>query len=89
MNSLTAAIYQCRNFFKRHILVQLYKVYVQPVLQYGDLLNGVANKSDLQKKRVAAKQNFSFVIFSFVKRFQSIDELSCKHKLFSVKELHI
>ena len=26
MNSLTAAIYQYKNFFKRHILVQLYKV---------------------------------------------------------------
>ena len=28
MNSLTAAIYQYKNFFNRHILVRLYKVYV-------------------------------------------------------------
>ena len=49
MNSLTAAIYQYKNFFKRHILVRLYKVYVQPVSQYEVLLYGVANKSDLRK----------------------------------------
>ena len=35
MNSLTAATYQYKIFFKRHILVRLYKVYVQPLLQYG------------------------------------------------------
>ena len=51
MNSLTAAIYQYEKIFKRHKLVRLYKVYVQPVLQYGVLLYGVANKSDLNKSK--------------------------------------
>ena len=87
MNSLTAAIYQYKNFFKRHILVRLYKVYVQPVLQYGFLLYGVANKSDLQK--LEWRQSRIFRLLFSAKRFQSIDELRCKHKLFSVKELHI
>ena len=44
--SLTAAIYQYKNYFKRHKLVQLYKIYVQPALQFGVLLYGLANKSD-------------------------------------------
>ena len=87
MNSLTAAIYQYINFFKRHILVRLYKVYVQPVLQYGVLLYGVANKSDLQK--LEWRQSIIFRLLFSAKRFQSIDELRWKHKLFSVKELHI
>ena len=87
MNSLTAAIYQYKIFFKRHILVRLYKIYVQPVLQYGVLLYGVANKSDLQKLEWLQSRIFR-LLFS-AKRFQSIDELRCKHMLFSVKELHI
>ena len=33
MKSLTAAIYQCKNFFSRHKLVRLCKNYVQPILQ--------------------------------------------------------
>ena len=87
MNSLTAAINQYKNFFKRNILVRLYKVHVQPVLQYGVLLYGVANKSDLQK--LEWRQSRIFRLLFSAKRFQSIDELRCKHKLFSVKELHI
>ena len=87
MNSLTAAIYQYKNFFKRHKLVQLYKLYVQPVLQYGVLLNGVANKSDFQKLEWRQSRIFRLLFSSM--RLHSIDELRCKHKLFSVNELHI
>ena len=82
MNSLTAAIYQYKNF-KKHKLVRLYKVYVQPVLQYGVLLNGVANKSDFQKLEWGQSRIFRFLFSSM--RLHSIDELRCKHKLFSVK----
>ena len=87
MISLTAAIYQYKKIFKRLILVWLYKVYVQPVIQYGVLLYGVANKSDLQK--LEWRQSRIFRLLFSAKRFQSIDELRWKHKLFSVKELHI
>ena len=87
MNSLTAAIYQNKSFFKTHILVQLCKVYVQAVLQYGILLYGVANRGNLQK--LEWRQSRIFCLLFSAKRFQSIDELRCKHKLFSVKELHI
>ena len=94
MISLTAALYQYKNFFKRHKLVQLYKIYVQLVLHYGDLLYRVANKSDLQKLEgffclsFSAMSRFFCLLFSAM-RLQSLDELRCKHKLFSVKELHI
>ena len=65
MNSLTAAIYQYKKILKGHKLVRLYKIYVQPVLQYGVLLCGVANKSDLQKLEWRRSRIFCllFVIF--------------------------
>ena len=87
MISLTAALYQYKNFFKRHKLVQLFKIYVQLVLHYGDLLYRVANKRDLQKLE-GWQSRFFCLLFSAM-RLQSIDELRCKHKLLSVKELHI
>ena len=87
MNSLTAAIYQYKNFFKRHKLVRLYKVYVQPVLQYWVLFYGVANKNDLQE--LEWRQSRIFCLLFSATRSQSIDELRYKHKLFSDKELHI
>ena len=47
----------------------------------------MANKSDLQK--LEWRQSRIFRLLFSAKRFQIIGELQCKHKLFSVKELHI
>ena len=41
--------YQYKNRFRRDTLIKLYKLYVQPIFQYGVLIYDCAGKSELKQ----------------------------------------
>ena len=49
--------YQYKNRFRRDTLIKLYKIYVQPVLQYGVLIYNCAGKSELKQLNWSQNHN--------------------------------
>ena len=66
-------------------MLQLYRIYIQPVFQYGVLIYGSANKTDLLA--LEKIQELVWRILSGVKKFNSINNLRQKHRLLSIREL--
>ena len=83
LSTLTAASYQCKNFFKtkKHFF-RCYKIYEQLELQYSVMLYVLADKSDLQKLEWQQSQTVR-LMFS-VERTQSPGEVGTQHKLYLV-----
>ena len=68
-------------------LINYYKTYVQPILQYGILIYGCVKKSNLY---VIHKSQKRFFRITFRKRYRdSISDKLEKLKIASVFELHI
>ena len=67
-------------------MLHLYKIYIQPVLQYGVLIFGSANKTDLLA--LEKIQKLVWRILYGVKKFNSINNIRQKHRLVSIRELH-
>ena len=79
--------YQYKNRFRRDTLIKLYKLYVQPVLQYGVLIYGCAGKSEL--KQLNWSQNHIIRIIFGLKKFNSVRDVREKYKLLTPMELHL
>ena len=67
--------------------MKLYKTYVQPIVQYGVLVYGCGNKTDL-KKIDWAQNRILRLIFS-LKKGVDLSEIRQNFKIFSVFELHV
>ena len=79
--------YQYKNRFRRDALIKLYKLYVQPVLQYGVLIYGCAGKSEL--KQLNWSQTHTIRIKFGLKKFNSVHDVREKYKLLTPMELHL
>ena len=79
--------YQYKNRFRSDTLIKLYKLYVQPVLQYCVLIYGCAGKSEL--KQLNYSQNHLIRIMFGVKKFNSVRDVREKYKLLKPMELHL
>ena len=87
MNKFCAIVYKLRDVMTINQLINYYKMYVQPVLQYGILIYGCVKKSNLYVIHKSQKRFFRIV---FRKRYRdSISDKLEKLKIASVFELHI
>ena len=68
-------------------MVRLYKAYVQPVIHYGALIYGCANKTDL--KDLEWSQNKILRIIFSLEKSESLRDLKNREKNFSIFEIHI
>ena len=68
-------------------MIKLYKIYVQPVLQYGVLIYGCAGKSEL--KQLNSSQNHIIRIIFGLKKFSSVRDVREKYKLLTPMDLHL
>ena len=68
-------------------MVRLYKAYVQPVIHYGALIYGCANKTDL--KDLEWSQNKILRIIFSLEKSESLRDLKNREKIFSIFEIHI
>ena len=68
-------------------MIKLYKLYVQPVLQYGVLIYGCAGKSEL--KQLKWSQNHIIRIIVGLKKFSGVRDVREKYKLLTLIELHL
>ena len=46
LRKITSSLFQLKRFFRQKTMVKFYKAYVQPVIHYGALIYGCANKTD-------------------------------------------
>ena len=69
-----------RQFVKQKRLLHLYKIYIKPVFQYGVLIYGSA---------LVKIQLMVWRMFFGVKKFNSITSIRQKHRLLSIRELHV
>ena len=68
-------------------MLHLYKIYIQPVVQYGVLIHGSANKTD-----ILALEKIQILVWRIlfgVKKFSSINNIRKKHRLLLIRELHV
>ena len=79
--------YQYKNRFTRDTMIKLYKLYVQPVLQYVVLIYGCLGKSEL--KQLNWSQNHIIRIILGLKKFNSVRDVREKFKLLTPIELHL
>ena len=76
-----------RQFVSQKRMLHLYKIYIQPVFQYGVLIYGSANKTDLLA--LEKIQILLWRILFGIKKFNSINNIRQKHRLLSIRELHV
>ena len=76
-----------KTFISEKRMLQAYKVYIQPIIQYGVLIYGTTNKSNLMPlERV---QKLVWRIIFGIRKYDSINAIRQKHKLLNVRELHV
>ena len=68
-------------------MIKLYKLYVQPVLQYGVPIYGCSGKSE--HKQLNWSQNHIIRIILGLKKFNSVRDVREKLKLLTPIELHL
>ena len=86
-NQYVSILYQTRKYLRIELLETIYKQYVQPHYQYGALIYGTANKSDL--KSLHHQENLLIrIVFWFPKRKEVLNCRS-KKKIPSTLELHV
>ena len=76
-----------RQFVSQKRMLHLYKSYIQLVFQCGVLIYGSANKTDL-----LALEKIQILVWRIlfgVKKFNSINNIRQKHRLLSIRELHV
>ena len=83
----TFVIYQLRFVFRREYLFLIYKVYLQPIFQYGVLIYGTADKTKLLKLEARQKQIIRNCFC--LRKFNSLQEIKEKYKICYIRELHI
>ena len=87
INKFCAIVYKLRDVMTINQLINYYKTYAQPVLQYGILIYGCVKKSNLYAIHKSQKRFFRI---AFRKRYRdSISDKLEKLKIASVFELHI
>ncbi len=78
-------------FFKKFVsqkkMLQAYKIYILPILQYGVLSYGTANKTILLHLEKTQKMIWR-IIFG-IKKYESVNETRQKYRLLNVRELHL
>ena len=87
MTKFTGLFYKLRFILSIKHLVFVYKSFVQPVIQYGVLIYGTANKTSLKFIEVKIKQ-ITRIIFRKQSHQSTANERE-KYGIFLVKELHI
>ena len=75
--------YRLRKFLSKSQMIQVFKSYVQPVVQYGILTYGNSVLSDRLKIKKLIR-----IIFN-KRKFNSVSDLRRKFNLFLAKELHL
>ena len=68
LTQVSAAMFQFKKFFQRPTLVKLYKAYVQPIVQYGVLVYGCGNKTDLKKIDWAQNRILRLIVNFLIKK---------------------
>ena len=79
--------YTLRKFLSKSQMIQVFKSYVQPVVQYGILIYGNSVLSDISLIDSKLKKLIS-IIFN-KRKFNSVSDLRRKFNLFLAKELHL
>ena len=87
LTKFTGLFYNLRFILSIEQLVLVYKSFVQPVMQYGVLIYGTANKTSLEFIELKIKQ-ISRINFR-KQSHQSTANKREKYGMFLVKELHI
>ena len=78
--------YRLRKFLSKSQMTQVFKSYVQPVVQYGILIYGISVLSDISL--IDSKLKKIRIIF-IERTFNSVSDLRRKFNLFLAKELHL
>ena len=79
--------YRLRKCLMKSQMIQVFKSYVQPVVQYGILVSGNSVSSDILLIDSKLK-NFVRIIFNR-RKFNSVSDLRRKFNLFWATELHL
>ena len=79
--------YRLRKFLSKSQMIQVFKSYVQPVVQYGILIYGNSVLSDISLIDSKLKKLIR-IIFN-KRKFNSVSDLRRKFNLFLAKELHL
>ena len=87
LNQFTALFYRLRKFLKVSHMIRVYKIYVQPITQYGVLAYGSTKKSFLQP--IDNKANRILRITFFKKKFESTTKIHEENNIFSTQKLQI
>ena len=87
ISKLIGLTFRLRYYLSTEILVRFYNAYIKPIIQYGILIYGCANKTELNKIKVL--QNKFLRAISFKRKTDSVDSLYIKYKILDVFNLHI
>ena len=87
ISKLIGLTFRLRHFLSTETLVRFYNVYIKPRIQYGILIYGCANKTDLNKIKIL--QNKFLRAISFKRSTESVDSLYIKYKILDIFNLHI
>ena len=68
-------------------MIQVFRTYIKPILQYGVLIYGSTSKNVLKNVEKLTKRLIKIIFYK--KSFESLGSLREEHKLFTVRELHI
>ena len=87
MNVFCATFYKLRTLLHKNQLIFAYKIYVQPILQYGALIYGTAAKSDIKKPNNKIKHLVRIIYGK--RKFESIQNFRIAATIYNIDKLHL
>ena len=79
--------YRLRKVLTSRQMIQVFRTYIKPILQYGVLIYGSTSKNVLKNLEKLTKRLIKIIFYK--RSFESLGSLREEHKLFTVRELHI
>ena len=68
-------------------MIQVFRTYIKPILQYGFLIYGSTSKNVLKNLEKLTKRLIKIIFYE--RSFESLGSLREEYKLYTVRELHI
>ena len=87
LSKFSGFFYKLRSFLTTAQLLVTYKIYVQPILNYGVLVYGISSKTTIQPLEANIKQ-IARIMFKKRKTESTLQNRE-KYKMHSIKNLHI
>ena len=79
--------YRLKKVLTSRQMIQVFRTYIKPILQYGVLIYGSTSKNVLKNLEKLTKRLIKIIFYK--RSFESLGSLREEHKLFTVRELHI